>query len=307
MKNIKKYNDFLLEHVSNDELYLFKYLNMSDEDKNIDIAYSHKYEFGDYLDHIGLSDFEDIIEDEGIISEYKLDKKSLEYLKGFINSDDDDDKDFYVESLISINKTIANSFGEYVLNNATDYSSEDLPTWYYLSSPKIIKKQWLIHETDEPYDIYKNGFTYGTDNMYNLGLTTYYNKESKEFGGYNFAYTLYDFERSGTTRNGNGQHNFKYGESIILFKCSGVKAYHIGDEEEQVMFWGNRAEDIIMVEYDDDKELWYIESRLNRKRLVEKNSVIEIAEWVDKHYAQYYKHLFKKVMQIQEIKISNRI
>lgn len=125
---------------------------------------------------------------------------------------------------------------------------------------------WLVHFSDEAHRIAANGFRFGTDDVSWLGLTKFH---SKKFPGYNFAFEALSREADEAARTK------KYGRDCVMFQNSGVRAYHWGDGEDQVIFYGPdvKPERIILIEHNPyggelyqnylDKSNSYDYSRLN--------------------------------------------
>jgi len=93
------------------------------------------------------------------------------------------------------------------------------PTWSHMSLERetlLPRNTWLIHFTNEPYSIAKNGFTIGMDDMERLGLTTYFSKEYKSLGGYNFAFLAPSREANWAATKR------RYGKSAVMFQNSGI-------------------------------------------------------------------------------------
>ena len=258
---------------------------MSEEDTYVDLAHNHPYYFSNFLEENDL-EIEDMISDE-LFSEIK-------------NMIENGDEDYEVVEKLSNEKDLLEKYGRYVEDKLrSNHMDSDLSTPFFFGSPELIKKQWLVHLTDYASDIWEDGFTHGSEEIDKLGLTTYNTHDSKKYGGYNFAYTTYHFDKYG--KNGSHDHSFRYGDEAILFRSSGVEAYHYGDEEYQVMFWGEHASDIIWMEYgqiehgdNDGEDCWFIESRVTGERLVEKEEVSDLVTWVEKNYDQYRRHLFTR-------------
>lgn len=101
-------------------------------------------------------------------------------------------------------------------------------TGHFFEDPKVLPKNtWLIHFTKaDPTSILKRGF-YGAS-LQHLGLTKGGGK--REPGNYALAYDLNDFDE-------DDDLNSMYGYNLILFQSNiAVKAYHRGDDEDQVIF-----------------------------------------------------------------------
>jgi len=64
-----------------------------------------------------------------------------------------------------------------------------------------------------------------------LALTTHKRNREKN-PGYNFAF------EEGSRDAKNVASDGKYGNEAVVFWGDGVKAYHSGDEENQIIFWG---------------------------------------------------------------------
>jgi len=121
-----------------------------------------------------------------------------------------------------------------------------LPTYEYVEYVDLLKNQWLIHFTDEPFSVQKYGFTSGVDDITKLGLTTHLPEIFKQGPGFNFAYTLSDYLR-GSGSPVNPHARWSYGKHAVMFKASGIRVLHLGDEEYQAIFWGPSARDIVVL------------------------------------------------------------
>lgn len=129
----------------------------------------------------------------------------------------------------------------------------------------------------------------GVSEIEKLGLTTSLGEFDKKYGGYNFAYTLGDFKkygRSDYTRGGG----WKYGKEAVIFNASGVKLWHHGDEEPQVIFWGATAKNIIPLTRGDNMD-WAVRSKVTGNILFESDELETLVRWVEAHFNQYRKHL----------------
>lgn len=193
--------------------------------------------------------------------------------------------DYLKEQILSNEKleTLFHRFG-------IDY--EDFPSWYYMTSVNIVKNQWLVHGTDARNlpSIKTKGFTQGVSDFRKLGLTTWFDKTKKSQQGYNFAYTIQDFQRFGYS----DKHGLTYGEMVVVFRASGLRCYHDGDGEYQVIFNGKTATDIVPVFQEMGDGDWYINSsKLDKdgfpKVLYRSENLVELTKWLDRNYTQYRK------------------
>jgi hypothetical protein len=90
----------------------------------------------------------------------------------------------------------------------------------------------------------------------------------------------------GYTRGGG----WKYGNEAVIFRASGIRTEHYGDEEPQVIFYGNTARDIIPVESGENKN-YAFKSKLTGRILYEADDLQELVYWLVRHFDQYRKHL----------------
>lgn len=256
------------EYLSREMVSLKDYFSQSEESKKSYLPHTYYELFDEYLEQYDI-DFE---KPDGY-EDYEL----MDFLKT-------ENPDLYKE------------FAEYLYDEITNrrlpINDTEYPAWsFFDDSPEIIKNQWLIHFTDEAKSIAEEGFLYGVDEADKLGLTTQLSEFDKKYGGYNFAYTLTDFVRYA----GGGWRNkgYKYGDEAVIFNASGIKLLHYGDEEPQVIFYGNTAKNIIPITYGKDTD-WGVYSVKTDKLLYENDELEKVVEWVVKNYNQYRKELVRQ-------------
>jgi hypothetical protein len=268
----------LNEYFTNDIIYLKDYFKMPKSTKMAYLPHEYHYFFEDFL-----------IEDD---VEFELPKN--EYI-------DNDGNTIYSEEYDTIelmtwlennNKEIYNQFAEYlynkISNNTLPINDAEYPAWsYFDDNPQIIKNQWLIHFTNDAYGIAENGFKYGVDDMTKLGLTTHLGDFDKKYGGYNFAYTLNDFQKYASS----SYSGYKYGKEAVIFNASGIKVWHYGDEEPQVIFYGNTAKNIIPITNGENAK--YGIYNKNGNLLYENDDLPKIVNWIVNNYQQYRKNFSK--------------
>jgi len=166
----------------------------------------------------------------------------------------------------------------------------DMPSWIYLTEPKLLKNQWLVHGTniDDGTKMARGGFIKGIADSTKLGLTTWL-EEEKIGEGYNFAYTPEDFANYGM----RGEP-MTYGDgTFLVFRASGIRSWHINDDEYQTIFNGKTARDIVLVH--EMMGTYTIYSK-NGKPLVQtnmegKSEPTDIVDWVVNNYDQYRKSI----------------
>lgn len=260
--NIKK---LLREYLEENMISLKDYFNMSDEEKIMGLLYDHNY----------FHFFDDFLTEKNI-------------KKPNTNGESMNDIEF-IEWLQRNNQKLWLKFGEWLLekvNNRTlDMPEHELPTWAFYGSPELIKNQWLIHFTDNAIDIASEGFTKGVSDMTRLGITTGFSTFEKKYGGYNFAFTLNEFDKYG--RIGNSYH---YGNEAVIFRASGLKVWHFDDRESQVIFYGKTATNIIPIIDGENANFGVFNSKTGR--FVYENDKLEnVVNWLVKNFIQYRKKL----------------
>jgi len=138
-------------------------------------------------------------------------------------------------------------------DNPYDLDLNILPLYVTYTYEGDVVDDWIVHFTDYKDNIksiLKNQHFVGIPNIYNLAITSS-NTEDYTEEGYCFGFHIDDI-----------YENFKdgyshYGNYCILFKASGIKLYHNGDEEHQVIFIGNQVSNLIPFTYDGKtKELY---------------------------------------------------
>lgn len=263
-----KLKSLISEYVLEPITYLGRYLQQTDKEKGVELA----YEFANDL----LFDYLRNLEDKNLIpSEY-----------------DESDSYEILDYLREKNPKIFDAFAEYVLIKFRKYPDSmhnwnhgaGYPSWSYLDFTRYIKNQWLIHFSDHASDIWREQkFSYGMSEPETLGLTTYHSQKSKS-GGYNFAFTLSDYQKYGKNRNSYNVGGWKYGKEAVVFRASGVKTWHNGDEEPQVIFWGPSAKDIVLIENLDGD--WGVSSKTGRV-IYKSENLSDIEEWIVNNFNQY--------------------
>ncbi len=183
-------------------------------------------------------------------------------------------------------------FGEDMLERMHSDATGDEPPWTVLDFRGFVHDDWLVHFSDDAADIFQDGFLYGVDpsDTHRLGLSTWYNdRVRKKSQGFNFAFTAAD-----AARNVGGRDQ-KYGKYAVIFRASGVRVYHTGDQENQVIFLGRTAHDIVHA-YKDDQGNWAVGKRPGGNPIFKtegegSRAFDEVVDWVIANHAQYRKAL----------------
>ena len=267
MKYLKLFEDFVVNEYlkSIDNVKLYNYLKRSEDDIKNDLP----FEYYDY--------FEQFLEENDI--EFETTGNTHVDVDGEETIDEYEDEQL-IEWLSINNRILFLKFADWLYEKGLNCELHNDPSWAYFRNPEIVKEQWLVHITNYADEIIKNGFKIGVNDMTVLGLTTYLDDYYKENGGYNFAFTLNDAFK--LIKNVGFYNTLKYGKEIIIFRCSGVKVYHIGDEENQVIFFGELATHINKISKINDE--WVINDNSKLYHNEKLNSVIK---WFTENYNQY--------------------
>jgi len=284
MKYLKLFENYLINEYLNseDNITLYKYFNMSDEEKKKSLPFEYCYLFKKFLKNKLI-----------FFREPKHDSYNTQGLK--VRSEPYNDHEIQ-EWLYMNNRKLFDKFANWLyekIKNQTltknnelgsEYDYSKYPTWFFFGKPEIIKEQWLIHLTKDADSIEKKGFTHGMCDIKKLGLTTHFTKEYKS-GGYNFSYTIPDFKKYGFMSDGT-----KYGKEVVIFRCSGVRVWHNGDEEYQTIFWGKLATHINAIKKGKNAKFGIYNNK-NKRLLYENDNIEKIIDWFIKNYNQYKNYL----------------
>lgn len=284
MENLRKKirglikESLIMEYLSKELVSLKDYFSMSDEQKMSYLPQEYYYFMKDWIDEKGI--------------ELEIPKNEFIGADGEVAFEEEMDDIEIAEWLERNNPEKYKEFAKYLFDkiksNELPINDAEYPAWsYFDSSPELVKNQWLIHFTDDAHSIAKEGFKYGVDDMTKLGLTTHLGEFDKKYGGYNFSYLLKDFERYG---RGGWHQKYKYGKEAVLFRASGIKLWHYGDEEPQVIFFGNTANSIIPLTKGEEHE-WAITSNKTGRILYESDELNNVVKWLVKNWDQYRKTL----------------
>lgn len=213
------------------------YLNLTDEQKAEDLIWDEgQYKLDEFLEdeYFGQSIYNPEVSDPEIVV-----PENEELLQRAEAGEWDQIKKELPE--------LYSKFGSWLIKHVFDMDPLSQPLWMYFDYPEeITSDTWLVHFTEDPDDIVKEGFKYGTWDIRRLALTSYWNQETKT-GGYNFAFTIPD------ARPG------KYGTYAVVFQAPGLRVYHSGDEEYQVIFVGSTAKNIHAIYPSEDRSGWVLE------------------------------------------------
>lgn len=256
---------------------LYDYLNKTKEERYIELAKDYSQYFSDFVDFgaenqiIRFGNMMPSFDDDLVRQELGYSYEEIDHLRTMGLTNISDDVDF--EDVLESNRELIIAYGEWIEDNLSEYEHYDsIPSTYFMTSPKMVRDQWMIHFTNHPEEIVKNGFR-GVRDISKLGMTTTLN-DQKFSDGFNFAYLLSDEWKSA------------YGKYQILFRASGVRVYHITDREYQVIFQGSSAKSMIPVLEGKAKRhgIW---GKDRQELFFESDSLEAIVKWVKKNIQQY--------------------
>lgn len=273
---MKKYKQIIKEEIQSylneyldkyHDIPLKQYLSLSDEEKEEDLIYRFSYLLLDF--------FTEQMENG------TLDDEELE----IINASNGDDYILIDQILNGDLNKYYKDFLNYIQRKVDYY---EMPAHQTFEESIPVKNEWLIHFTSNALGIARHGFEYGTEDLDSLNYTGAGSINGKS-EGYDFAYTIDDYERFYRGHNGDP----KYGNEAVLFQASGIKTWHYGDEEYQVIFWGKNAKNIIPISRTDDGN-WIVYSSRTGNPLIQFEDLESIVDWVINNKEQYRKHLYHK-------------
>jgi hypothetical protein len=244
---------------------IMHYFQMSEEDKKSDLVWEYPYRFYDYIeDHL-----------------LGMNERYPELVKSF-NEGNIDESDL-PQMLLNKYPKVFHNYGSWLYNLALNgYLDDENPSFMTMQYMGLFKNGWLIHFSDDACTIAREGFTKGSDDMNFLSLT--YGKE-KYSEGYNFAYDIDDFDKYAHGK-GHGT-GFRYGDEAVMFRASGIKVWHSGDEEPQVIFYGPMAKDYIYINYEYEDHTWQITSPKTDRVLFSSEDLKTVTDWVQNNGRQY--------------------
>lgn len=178
------------------------------------------------------------------------------------------------------------SFVAWISSNLTsdDLADVDSPSYLHMSAQGLVMpRTWLVHFSDHARDIAEEGFLYGHPEFQGLALTTHKQHRQRE-PGLNFAFEASDRSISYGAA--------KYGRSAVLFRSGGVRAYHSGDEESQVIFWGPLVRQVVLLDHCDESD-WCVVDKNTDRLLYKHHDIRKVVAWVIDHGAQYRRRIVR--------------
>lgn len=257
---------------------LKKFLAMDDAEKAWECACKLPWLFRDYLES-NKNAYETI---EHMIEQDKVPEDILQW----------DDYEM-AEALSEYFETDLKPFCEDFIRYVSYHGDTDVPLFCAADFRREVHNEWLVHMTSSSNipGLYKEGFSYGVD-IDNLAYTPGIGTTNYKYGaGYDFAFDADDAsvaEKSG------------YGDCAVLFQASGIQIYHWGDEQYQVIFYGPSARNLIFLFQDNETGMWYVDSEITGRKLVEFESLEFLVQWCISNFPQYHNHLVGRNSQYKK-------
>ena len=133
------------------------------------------------------------------------------------------------------------------------YLNINYKAYNYFEPKGIVHNVWAVHYTNlEGYEgIQSRGFRFGVSNYDALAYSQghYNNNEQSRKSGWSFALPI-DNKYLGD--------DLGYGDCGFIIKTDGVRAYHKGDKDDEIIFKGCMVKKKIPFLYDEDYECWIL-------------------------------------------------
>jgi hypothetical protein len=195
------------------------------------------------------------------------------YLNQYYHINNEDD----IEKLYLINKSI---FKKYYDDDEIRHKLSDdwnAPIFLFLEFEKIVYNSWMIHFTDDAFTVAWKGFKKGVLDIEKLAYSKHLSEKRKP-GGYNFAFDVNNYK-------------VEHGREIVLFQATGVKVYHFGDMEKQIIFWGETAKNLVPIRKNTDIDVWSVGENKHGYGLYKNESLDEVINWTIRNFNSYRKKL----------------
>lgn len=186
---------------------------------------------------------------------------------------------------------IINYMNEYPIrvDNALSWFHRNIDSNYtsqLMDYEKPLINKWFVHFSNNADKIFYDGFKYGNDDIARLSLTDPGNTKGKH-GDYLFAYEMNDVKQY--ANSSYRPIKFKYGDAAVVFIASGVKFYHHGDEEPQVVFDKKSPTGCFLIENNDDRWCVYGHTPNGKKQLIAVDDFYSAMYWCRDNIRQYGK------------------
>ena len=259
MKYIKNLSQFLVERLTTAKgrrmMQLVDYFDKTIEEKEEELPEFFDNNYPEIFGNWCMNNSEYFVE----LDQYDSEEEALENV---IYPTTHYELNYYPEAEKAYKEFLVKVIDDVFKNNSYDLDLCVLPLYVTYTHEGDVEDDWLVHFTGEKESqksILKAGYFNGISDMKNLAITAAANEWVED--GYCFSFSLDDVD-----------YNFKsgyshYGEYGILFKSSGIKLYHNGDDEIQTIFIGNQVSNLIPFWYDQKtKELYNKDNTIRTKK-----------------------------------------
>ena len=131
------------------------------------------------------------------------------------------------------------------------YINTQYKAYNYFEPKEIVHNAWAVHFTNvNAFEgILKDGFKLGTADLDKLAYSADYYDTRQKTEGWNFALPI-DNKYLG--------EDLGYGDCAFLIKTDGVRAYHKGDGDDEIIFKNCMVKEKIPFAYDEDYDCWIL-------------------------------------------------
>lgn len=255
----------LVCEVENDLAYLAKAINLSDGEKRGEAARSGAHHLADWLGRLDEPP-EDIQVDE-------------------------DEPWEAVDELEQRHPELFQEFGEWVADKLLADDPTDAPPSLHMDFERYVRDEWLIHFSDDAGSIWNSGFKYGIspEDHHRVALSTYWKDTVRKKGpGLNFAFIA---DQAARYVGNNTGRNQKYGREAVMFRADGVLVHHHGDQENQVIFLGRTAHDLVYLWPSEEDGKWHVGETKGGRSIFSADQLSDVVKWVERNHGQYRKAL----------------
>lgn len=173
-------------------------------------------------------------------------------------------------------------FEEYAIRQDVDEMS---PSTAFFDFYKIVPRTtWLVHFSKNIDKILKNGLICGHEDMQTLGLTTRFSNVKNCRPGWNFGFEWDSKYANAAVRDR------KYGDDFVMFQSAGVKAWHNGDEEDQIIFWGASIKNIVPV-FKNSSGDFEVTLNTDSNKILVSGDFEKVTEWIYRNFKTYQKKI----------------
>lgn len=266
---------YLKEYLDKDWMMpLKKFMSMDETDEAIECAFSNPYRFKEWVESNDdvMFAIQDMVENEQIRPDI-FDLEDVEF----------------VEEASDLFKGGLKDYCEDFIQYTSASGDRDIPLFVASYYVRDVHNEWLVHMTNNLTGITQEGFNIGVT-IDELAYTPAIGTTDFKYGpGYNFAFSANEADEA---------ERSNYGKYCVLFQGSGIMIWHYGDEQNQVIFYGPSAKNLIFITkhtFGEYEGMWCIDSWYDdSKTLCHFDDLPTTVDWAIRNFAQYRNHLVGK-------------